>query len=292
MSAAKVAATGTHLQDMGGDVSIHMPEYARSNIASSPEAAAAAAAVAAANESARHSWREHVRERAVVIGGGPSLRAPLGELVDEFGTVVRVNNFTLAHPRETGARTTHVVMHKNTKGTSSLSRVLGALPRERILLAQFGEGMEVVKRQLSQPGHSGASVDRITALETDYYLELTKRTHAALRATTADPEPDCDDKAELLKRPLTGTIAIEWALRHIRARPIYVVGFDMTIGAGCNSPATDAYEHAKYDGPEHAAPETMSKEPLKIFHNVAADRAYLHKLLKEGSIAHLDSLIG
>ena len=72
---------------------------------------------------------------------------------------------------------------------------------------------------------------------------------------------------------MTGTIAVEWALRNLPSRPVYVVGFDTTVGRG------DRYATAR-GTPRHPR-----------WHEPAADRAYLNSLVDAGEVAILSDVL-
>ena len=72
--------------------------------------------------------------------------------------------------------------------------------------------------------------------------------------------------------PLTGTIAVAWAVRNAPEWPVYVIGLDMAFGG-------------EY---QHYGRAPLSRKSLDVWHKVGHDAAYLMKLLREGVIAPLD----
>mmetsp|Transcript_21419 Transcript_21419/g.55141 ORF Transcript_21419/g.55141 Transcript_21419/m.55141 type:complete len:692 (+) Transcript_21419:3-2078(+) len=227
-------------------------------------------------------WQEYLRDKTVVVGQGPSVRAPYGKYIDMFANVIRINDFKLAGPNETGTRTTHVFLHKATRGTHSLRAALAELPRERLLFSSFGESTSVLEARMQQQTGTQLRLAQVTMLGPYYDSGLVADMGLALGTRPAT-------SSGKLPHPLTGTIALTWCLRNTVPRPIYAIGFDMTLGRGKCGHTTDKYEHYTAGGSHPTASHATSKRSLAMFHHVEADRAFLHALCQNGTIQLLDN---
>jgi hypothetical protein len=221
-------------------------------------------------------WAAYFADKTVVVGSGPSTRAPLGTYIDTFANVIRINDFHLDAPSKTGARTTHVFLHSATKPSSSLLHAARQLPRERVFLAPFGAKPEALEERMLMPSGTGLRLANVTVLSSYYHRKLVSETGARSGVPV-----------NLDKHALTGTIAVAWALKHIAVPtgPVFLVGFDMTLGNG-----TDSYKHADYTERGVSGAVAAPKRSLDIFHNVRADRGYINSLVGEGMLASLADL--
>jgi hypothetical protein len=138
----------------------------------------------------------------------------------------------------------------------------------------------------------------VTVLDSFYYGRLMADMRAAKRGAQAPramhtPAATHEEESHTT-HPLTGTIAIAWCLRNIRSRPIYFIGFDMTIGKSAKdgSYLKKHYEPSRVrtTNKERPLPWSGSIKSLKQFHDIASEKAYLSALVAEGEIAQLDSL--
>ena len=94
---------------------------------------------------------------------GPSLRAPLGYLIDLCANVVRINGFQLRDGRRSwlrgvetfGTKVTHVMVHKATRRSKELASALQRLPKENKLLGTFYEPASVLDPRMLNRKASG-----------------------------------------------------------------------------------------------------------------------------------------
>jgi len=195
-------------------------------------------------------WLEvHYADKAVVVGGGPSVSAPAGRYIDMFARVVRVNDFKLLDAQTTGLKATDVVIQKAV-GAADFSR----LSREHILLSTFGENESAVGERLR--AGSGLSLSDVTLLPAYYHTGLKQEMGAAAGLTYYDAVMQTLE----LHHPLTGTIALAWALRTTTARPVYFTGFDMMLGGD--------YVHGQQQAESRVSTRSLSK-----WHKIEHDRA-------------------
>lgn len=225
---------------------------------------------------------EYFRDKAIVVGSGPSVRSPIGKYIDMFESVVRVNGFDLADVRATGQRTTHVFLHSLTAGSESLKIALTRVPRERRLLFTLGKSLQLVNKRMLTPGRVELTVDNTTILGEYYHHGLMREVFQAKYGTTT---PFLRSQ----KRPLTGTVAVAWCLRNIKARPIYIIGCDMTLGSGVRDMT---YLKANYVS--RITRKRRSRHghlrDIEKYHDVPSEIAYLSTLAAMDEIAQLDEL--
>jgi hypothetical protein len=243
-------------------------------------------------------WKEYFRDKTVVVGAGPSVRVPFGAYIDMFTNVARINGFDLTEFNATGRRTTHLFFHKATAGSTSFKAALARVPRETRFLAPFNDTSHVLNARMQRSGGIHLTVGQVTVLDSFYYGRLMADMRAAKRGAQAPramhtPAATHEEESHTT-HPLTGTIAIAWCLRNIRSRPIYFIGFDMTIGKSANdgSYLKKHYEPSRVrtTNKERPLPWSGSIKSLKQFHDIASEKAYLSALVAEGEIAQLDSL--
>ena len=206
----------------------------------------------------RFWWLEYLSDKTVVVGAGPSLRHPLGIYIDFCRTVVRVNNFILSG--ETGLKVTHAVVHKATQQAKGM---LDNLPPEKILLSGFGEDERVIDERMAKRNGIRLQISRgdLTVLP-DYY-------HTTLNDEVGIPRD---------RHALTGTIAVAWALKNTRERPIFVVGLDM------------AWQNTENISYSHGDGSQTNVASLAKYHKIEADAQWLQSLERRGEIVRLDKL--
>ena len=149
-------------------------------------------------------------------------------------------------------------MHKATHNTMG---VLDNLPSQNILLAGFGEDPAIFDKRMLKP--NGIQLQ----LSKKQLHLLPKYYHTVLNAKVGVPSK---------LHVLTGTIAVAWALRNTRTRPVFVIGFDMAF----QNSTSLSYTHA--DGSVTSVPS------LAKYHKVEADARWLRSLEKTGKIVRLD----
>jgi hypothetical protein len=171
-----------------------------------------------------------------------------------------------------------VFLHFATKRSASLLDAMRKLPRERVLLASFGMRRRTMQRRMRMPSSTGLRLSNVTVLDSYYHRDLVVET-GKRSGVPVNPA----------RHALTGTIAATRALKHLAvpSGPIFLVGFDMTLGDG-----TDGYEHAVHGAGAGAggAVTAPAKSSLDVFHNVPADRGYINALVSDGLLASLADL--
>eukprot|EP00965_Chrysotila_dentata_P082268 2715358-Pleurochrysis_carterae.AAC.1 len=213
-----------------------------------------------------------------------------------FRRVVRINDFCIGSANTTGKKTTDVIIHKvksaqtlplHGRPTVCMTALqcrkatkrsnFTFLSREHILLAAYsGENEKTLaKRMTHKTTGSGIHLDQVTRLPSHYYERLKQE--MALAAGV----PYLTALAHSTKRyhPLSGTIALEWALRTTTERPVFFIGFDLMLGG--------TYSHGVQQ--RVRAVDTKS---LEQWHRIEYDRALLRKWeMVEGSVRRLNTLL-
>eukprot|EP00316_Scyphosphaera_apsteinii_P000242 CAMPEP_0119305010 /NCGR_PEP_ID=MMETSP1333-20130426/6098_1 /TAXON_ID=418940 /ORGANISM="Scyphosphaera apsteinii, Strain RCC1455" /LENGTH=591 /DNA_ID=CAMNT_0007308005 /DNA_START=282 /DNA_END=2057 /DNA_ORIENTATION=- len=205
-------------------------------------------------------WAEYLRDKTVVVGAGPSVKAPLGHYIDLCQDILRINDWTIQSTATTGLRTTHAFVHKATHGNkANTTQKLGRLGAQKILLAGFGEPVQIIDERMQKPNGLGLRLARkeLTLLP-DYY-------HTRLNKVIGLPKG---------KHALTGSIAVAWAIRNTAKRPVFVVGLDL-MWANDSS-----YTHGDKTATVAAS--------LRRYHSVPHDSRWLHALEQRGEIRRLD----
>jgi len=202
----------------------------------------------------KYWWRAYLSDKTLVLGSGPSLlEHRLGPYINMFRSVVRINNFDLGDADHVGNRTTHAVVHMATKPAN-----FTGIPARNVLFAAFENHgkWDVLQQRVNQPTGTKLDLKTVTVLDPWYFKGL---------AAEANISPG--------KHPLTGTVAVSWAVRELGPKPVFVAGFDMMFGSG---------EYAHYQ-----PGDTASSPSLRIFHDTRHDRSYFRKLEHEGQIRQL-----
>lgn len=198
-------------------------------------------------------------DKTIIVGSGPSiLENPLGEYIDLFKNVIRLNNFHLEPPSYTGKKVTHAVIHMATK-EGAFHNIAN---KTNILFAPFEYAgqMDFLQKRVNKPSGSKLDLRQVTILPDYYYRGL------------AD-----DMGIESGRHPLTGTIALAWAARNLNnSLPIYCLGFDLMFSNSTR------YKH--YQG------DTTSTASLGKFHQIDSDRRYFQQLEHDGVLRRLDEL--
>ena len=213
-------------------------------------------------------WSEYLADKAVVVGSGPSLHAPLGQYIDLFGQVLRVNNFAINDADATGVRVTEAFVHPATLPPVgySLSDVVSNASRVHVELYDFNATSGQERMLLPETGCGLVLGDQATVLPEWYHeglsteLHLKPGTHATI-----------------------GILAMAWAQRNVNTRPIFAVGLDMSCGPDPPEPESD-YTHA--DG------STTSVSSLEDFHDVVAEWKWMQPLITKEDVIVLDVALG
>lgn len=206
-------------------------------------------------------WAEYLSDKTVIVGAGPSASAPLGRYIDAFGSVIRLNDFSLGADRGSGRRTTHAFIHKATKPARSynLSKLV---PASRLHVAGFGESRAAVQARMLAKHRSGCGI--------------VLGTHATLLPEYYDADLSKELGLAQGKHALIGTVALAWARRQVRTRPIFVVGLDMVTSEA-------AYTHADASD--------VSVSSISRYHDLDAERLFMHQLVESGEVRLLDATI-
>ena len=204
-------------------------------------------------------WAEFLNDKTVVVGAGPSLKAPFGKYIDFCHNVIRLNDFVLSEKTH-GLHVTHAVVHKATQNRPPSSHVIRRLPPDRVLLAGFGEPASVLDARMGQKTGIRVQLSRneLTLLPDYYHIDLN---------TELGLPPK--------RHALTGTIAVAWALRNTEVRPIFVIGLDLAWETNISN-----YQHADHS--------STSLESLLIYHQIEADARWLRGLEARGEIRRLN----
>lgn len=215
----------------------------------------------------RHWWAAYLRDKTVVVCAGPSVQPGLGFYIDLCKSVLRINDWMGQPGDASGYRTTHLLVHKATRGNKQARDLLRMLPPHNILLAGFGESSTIIDARLRHASGLGLQLSRHElSLLPDYF-------HTKLNDELGIPRR---------KHALSDTIGVAWALRHTTERPIFVARLDL---AWQSSETNLTYSH---DDHSRTSVSSLSK-----YHEVSADARWLRMLEAKGDIRRLDmALLG
>merc|ERR1712039_344551 len=113
-------------------------------------------------------WGTHLSDKTVLVGSGPSiLEYPYGKTIDLFRNVIRINNFNLDRPNNTGSKVTHAVIHMATK-KGPFGKISN---KKNILFAPFEYSgqKEFLQKRVNQRTGSRLDLNKVTMLP-DYYF--------------------------------------------------------------------------------------------------------------------------
>ena len=191
-------------------------------------------------------------KKVCVIGNGPSVtEKKIGDLIDKFDVVIRVNNFITKNYEEyVGSKTTYAVISPACKFSSELKN----LSKNNIYVfgAQYTQADDIVSRIMRNDGCQ-VNIKKENILCHELYFD------------------NLIVMLNLLKNqwPSTGMVAIQWAVDFFK-KPVYIYGFDLSIN---NNGIIEHYFNHETKEDEH--------------HNFYAEKKRIEFMIKNNEVIKL-----